>query len=221
MTAYNRAIALNPFFAEAYTARGNILQDLRQLEEALVSHDRAIALKPDFPEAHSNRGNVLMYLMRPAEALVSCDKAITLKPDFPEAYNNRGNILQDLRRFEEALLAYDKSIALKPDYVEAHNNKSFLLLLLGRFEQGWREHEWRKKRSESDRCRLHPQPLWLGEENITGKTLFIWCEQGFGDTIQFCRYAKLLEARGARVILSVQESLLALLKHISPTIQVI
>ena len=221
LTAYNRAIELNPFFAEAYTARGNILQDLRQLEEALVSHDRAIALKPDFPEAHSNRGNVLMYLMRPAEALASCDKAITLKPDFPEAYNNRGNILQDLRRFEEALLAYDKSIALKPDFVEAHNNKSFLLLLMGRFEQGWREHEWRKKRSNPVAADSHPQPLWLGAENITGKTLFIWCEQGFGDTIQFCRYAKLLEARGARIILSVQESLLALLKHISPTIEVI
>ena len=50
----------------------------------------------------------------------------------------------------------------------------------------------------------HPQPLWLGEENITGKTIFIWCEQGFGDTIQFCRYAKLLEARGAKVILDGQ-----------------
>ena len=67
----------------------------------------------------------------------------------------------------------------------------------------------------------YPQPLWLGEENIAGKTIFIWCEQGFGDTIQFCRYAKLLEARGAKVIMSVQQPLLALLKHISPTIEVI
>jgi tetratricopeptide (TPR) repeat protein len=220
LAAYERAIALKPFFAEAHTNRGNILQDLRDLEQALASHDRAITFKPDFPEAYSNRSNALMYLMRPAEALVSCDKAIALKPDFPEAYNNRGNILQDLRRFEEALAAYDKSIALKPDYVEAHNNKSLLLLLIGRFEQGWRQHEWRKKRRDPIAADSFPQPLWLGEENITGKTLFIWCEQGFGDTIQFCRYGKLLEGRGAKVIMSVQQPLLALLKH-STTIEVI
>ena len=222
LLAYDRAIALKPVFAEAHSSRGNILQDLRHLEEALASHDRAIALKPDFPEAYSNRSNALMYLMRPAQALVSCDRAIALKPDFSEAYNNRGNILQDLRRFEEALVAYDRAIALKPDYVEAHNNKSFLLLLLGRFEQGWREHEWRKRRLDGPiAADSYSQPLWLGEENIAGKTIFIWCEQGFGDTIQFCRYAKLLEARGAKVIMSVQQPLLGLLKDISPTIEVI
>ena len=65
------------------------------------------------------------------------------------------------------------------------------------------------------------QPLWLGEENIAGKTLFIYWEQGLGDTIQFCRYAKLVEARGAKVIMSVQQPLRGLLKQISPTIQII
>ena len=69
--------------------------------------------------------------------------------------------------------------------------------------------------------RSYPQPLWLGEENIAGKTLFIYWEQGLGDTIQFCRYAKLVEARGAKVIMSVQQPLRGLLKQISPTIQII
>ena len=65
-------------------------------------------------------------------------------------------------------------------------------------------------RSAINRSRFapYPQPLWLGDENIAGKTLFIYWEQGFGDTIQFCRYAKLVEARGAKVIMSVQQPLL-------------
>ncbi len=92
---------------------------------------------------------------------------------------------------------------------------------MGRFGQGWRQYEWRKKCKEPIAARSYPQPLWLGEESISGKTLFIYWEQGLGDTIQFCRYAKLLEARGATVIMSVQQPLVELLKKISPTIQII
>jgi tetratricopeptide (TPR) repeat protein len=222
LASYDRVIALKPAFAEAYTDRGNILQEMRLLDEALASHDHALALRPDFAEAYNNRSIALLYLMRPAEALASCDQALALKPDFPQAYNNRGNILHDLRRFEEALAAYDKAIALDPDHVEAYNNRSMLLLLMGRFDAGWPEYEWRKKRRDGPvAATSYPQPLWTGKQDIEGKTIFIWWEQGFGDTIQFCRYAKVLAARGARVIMSVQQPLLALLRSIGPAIEVI
>jgi hypothetical protein len=98
-------------------------------------------------------------------------------------------------------------------------NQSLCLLQTGRFEQGWRQHEWRKRLDNA--FRSYPQPVWLGEENIAGKTLFIYSEQGLGDTIQFCRYVKLMEARGAIVIMSVQQPVRRLLKQISPTIQII
>ena len=222
LAAHEKAIALKPVFAEAHTGRGNILQEMRLLEEALASHDQAIALKPEYAEAHNNRSIALTYMMRPPQALASCDKAIALTPNYAEAYNNRGNILQDLKRFEEALAAYEKAIALKPDYDVAHNNRAYLLLLMGRFDEGWREHEWRKKKHDGPiASKSYDQPLWLGEQNIQGKTIFAWWEQGFGDTIQFCRYAKLLEARGSKVVMSVQQPLLALLKSISPRIEVI
>jgi hypothetical protein len=92
---------------------------------------------------------------------------------------------------------------------------------MGHFEHGWRLHEWRKKLPEPIAARSYSQHLWLGEEDIAGKILFIWPEQGFGDTIQFCRYAKLAEARGAKVVMSVQQPLRGLLQTISPTIQII
>ena len=133
---------------------------------------------------------------RPADALASYDTAIALEPDFAMAHNNRGNALGDLKRPEEALASYRKAIALKPDYAEAYLNQAFCLLLLERFEQGWRQYEWRKQGDKPIAARTFPQPLWLGEEDIAGKTLFLWYEQGFGDTIQFCRYATLAE--GAR-----------------------
>jgi hypothetical protein len=91
---------------------------------------------------------------------------------------------------------------------------------MGRFKRGWRQYEWRKG-DEPIAARSYPQPLWLGEDDIAGKTLFIHCEQGLGDTIQFCRYAKLVEARGAKVTMSVQRPLRGMLKQISPTILII
>jgi hypothetical protein len=94
-------------------------------------------------------------------------------------------------------------------------------LQLGRFEHGWRQYEWRKKGDKPIAARNFPQRPWLGEEDIAGKTLFLWYEQGFGDTIQFCRYAKLAEARGAKVVMAVQRPLRALLKESFPTIQFI
>jgi hypothetical protein len=119
------------------------------------------------------------------------------------------------------LASYDKAIALKPNYAEALWNQSLCLLLMGHFKQGLRQYEWRKKTNKPIAVRSYPKPVWLGQESIANKTVFIYWEQGLGDTIQFCRYAKLLEARGAKVIMSVQQPLCGLLKQISPTIQIL
>jgi hypothetical protein len=73
-------------------------------------------------------------------------------------------------------------------------------------------YEWRWKREKTAlKQRNFSQPLWLGTEDIVGKTLLLHAEQGLGDTIQFCRYAKLVKALGARVILEVPKALLGLL----------
>ena len=221
LASFDKAIALKPDYASAHSNRGNALTDLKRPTEALASCDKAIALKPDFAAAYNNRGTALMLLNRPAEALASYDKAIALKPAYAEAHSNRGTVLKDLMHPAEAMASFDKAIALNPDYAAAHWNQSLCLLLMGHFEQGWRQYEWRKKLNEPMGVRSYPKPVWLGEENIAGKPLFIYWEQGFGDTIQFCRCAKLLEARGAKVIMSVQQPLCRLLKQISPTIRVL
>jgi len=215
------AIALKPDFADAYNNRGIALRDLRRPEDALASYDKVIALKPDYAEAHNNRGVALRNLKRPEDALASHDRAIALKPDYAEAYYNRGLALQDLKRPEDALASYDKAIALQPDYADAYVSQSFCFLLMGRFEQGWRQYEWRKKQNKPIAARSYLQPLWLGEQNIEGKTLFIYWEQGLGDLIQFCRYAKLAADLGARVILEAPKPLMSLFATLSGVAQLI
>ena len=65
-----------------------------------------------------------------------------------------------------------------------------------------------------------PQPLWTGED-LAGKTILLHYEQGFGDTIQFMRYAPLVAARGARVVLEVQPALARLAATLKGVAQVV
>jgi hypothetical protein len=178
-------------------------------------------LKNDYAEAYYNHGVVLQDLQRLDEALAAFDAAIALKPDDAAAYNNRGVVLLDLKRLPEAAASFEKSIALSGGFAEAYGNRGYCLLLMGRFSEGWRLHEWRKKTATPFGNRSFPQPLWLGEEDVANKTVFVHFEQGLGDTIQFCRYGKLLAKRGAKVAMSVQSPLYPLLKQMNPDIQIL
>jgi tetratricopeptide (TPR) repeat protein len=216
-----RAIALDPKAAVAHCNLAAGLVDLKRHEEALAYCDQAIALRPDFPGAHYNRGNALIGLGRFEQAVASYDRAIALKPGIVEAHNNRGQALMSLKQPEQALASYDKAIALAPDYAAANWNQSLCLLQMGSFALGWQLYEWRKRLSAPLGKRSFAKPEWLGKEAIADKTLFVHCEQGFGDTIHFFRYGELLNARGAKVIMSVQEPLYRLLKQTSTTIEII
>ena len=142
-------------------------------------------------------------------------RAISLKPDFVEALNNRGSALLELKRFDEAMADYDKAISLKPDYADAHWNKSLQLLLRGEFASGWELYEWRWKRTQlSSPIREFEQPLWLGKEDLHGKTILLHWEQGLGDTIQFSRYVQEVANLGCKTILEVQKHLFELMKGI-------
>jgi len=212
--SYDRAIAIKPDYAEAHNNKGNVLEELRRLQEAVDSYDRAIAVKPDYAEAHNYRGVALQKLGRLDEAVESYDGAIAIRPDYAEALNNRGLGLMELRSVMEALSSYDLAISMKPDYGNAHFNKSLALLLVGEFETGWKLWEWRWKKGKLNiGIQTFSEPLWLGHESIQNKTILLHAEQGLGDTIQFCRYAKLVKELGATVLLEVPKTFWGLLRN--------
>jgi hypothetical protein len=212
LISYDRAIALKPAYAKAHNNRGNLFKDLKQLNEALICYDQAIKLEPDFAEAYYNRGVILTDLDRFDDAIINFDHAISLRAEYADAYCNRGYALQQLNRFEESLHDYNRAIELADDSSLAKWNKAFLMLLLGNFEEGWKLYEWRWDNYQKEFCRNFKQPLWLGDQSISGKTLLIHAEQGLGDFIQFCRYAPMAEALGAKVVLEVPASLMGLMK---------
>jgi tetratricopeptide (TPR) repeat protein len=222
LASYNRALALRPGYVDALNNRGVLLHQLKRLDEALANYDQALALRPNHPEALCNRGVTLELLKQYENALASCDRALICRPNYPEAHCNRGNTLKELKRFDEALASYERALVLRPDYAEVHWNEGLARLLFGDYERGWPKYEWRwENRSRALSRRNFEQPLWRGGEGLDGKTMLLYSEQGFGDTIQFSRYVPLVAARGARVILEVDRPLQGLMNSVVGATEVI
>jgi tetratricopeptide (TPR) repeat protein len=222
LASFDEAIALHPDYAEALANRGNALRALDRNAEALASADRALALRPDFAEGWIIRGNILQDLDRLADAVASYDRALALRPDDVGALVNRGAALRTLGQAEAALASYQQALALRPDDVIARGNRSLCLLQIGDFSRGWVEHEWRWRTSfMAAAAARFTQPPWLGADDLRGKTILLHAEQGYGDTLQFCRYAALVAARGARVVLEVARPLSRLLATLDGAAEVI
>jgi len=215
----DKAISLRPDDGDAHRHRGAALYALRRLDEALDSLDRAIILKPDSAFAHSLRALCLLDLQRPMIALQSAERAGMLRPELADAHNTRGLALAELGQFDAAMASFDRAIALQPQLSEPLFNKGLRYLQSGDFERGLELYE---RRPMADRAaESRDAPRWDGMGDIAGKRFLTYAEQGLGDTIQFSRYALLLAARGARVVLSVQEGLCALMRTLSSDIEVI
>jgi tetratricopeptide (TPR) repeat protein len=215
MQSYDRALAVSPNDLSILNDRGTALSFLHRSEEALACFDRALALKPDDPYLLYKRGGALADAGRHEEALDCFDQAFAMEPGDADALDDRGNVLAALQRHAEALASFDQALTIAPESAKAHWNRGLMLLRVGDFEQGWREYEWRLKLETSSTGRREfVQPRWLGEQPVHGKTILLYSEQGFGDTIQFVRYVPLVAGLGAKVILEVQPALKGLLANL-------
>jgi len=198
------AIFLKPDFAAAWNNRGCVLKQLGNNFDAVLNFDRAIAADPREPNFHNNRGAAMADLGQYELAERSYREAIRLKPTLAEAHLNLGNGLKASGKINDALTAYREAVRLKPDYADGHLNLAFALLDGGLMEEGWEEFEWRWKSTQ-----LPPRglgvPQWNGEE-LTGKSLLVYGEQGMGDALQFMRYAPIIKKKyGGKVYIEVRQ----------------
>ena len=206
-----RAIAVNPSAPEYHSNLGNILEASGSLEEAIASYRRALVLRPGYADAQFNLGNAYSKGDLLEQAVACYQASLRLRPDYPPAWLNMGNALRSLGRIPEALECYRRVPNDAVDVAEARWNRAIALLLSGDYASGWGEYEcrWTLERTKP-RLRKFLHPAWDGS-NIPGRTILLHAEQGFGDTIQFIRYAPLVAARGARVIVECQPELVKLI----------
>lgn len=208
--AFREAIRLKPDYFEAHNNLGNALREKREWDGAIEACRRALQIKPEFLEAHINLGSSLRGKGELDAAIAAYRRAISLNPAFAETHNNLGNALKERGSLQGAVAEYREAIRLKPNLAVGHYNLGCGLLLLGDFERGWAEYEWRLIR-HSWEVQAFSGRRWSGED-LGGKTLLLWGEQGFGDVIQFARYATMAARRGGRIVTWCQRELIGLLK---------
>src|ERR1700736_5122581 len=207
------ALRLDPDSAGTRNDLGIVLAERGLLAEALPHFEAAVALDPKLAQAHSNLARVLGGLDRLDDAIASYREAPQVDPGYVNARNNIGIELTRLACYDEALAELDEALRLDPENAAAHANRAVLLLRLGRFAEGFAEYEWRwRTQPPKSPPRDFAQPPWAGED-LRAATLMLHAEQGFGDTLQFCRYVPVVARRCAKVYLEVPRPLLRLLRH--------
>ncbi|MBM4146647.1 MAG: tetratricopeptide repeat protein [Nitrospira sp.] len=216
---YQMTIEINPDLADAYYNLGNIYQEKGEYDKAAMHYQKTLKVIPSHFDSCMNLGTVFNKQGKLDEAIKFYQKAIELNANFAGSYYNLGVALQDQGDIDNALQAYKKTIELDPDFAEAHFSISLINLLLGNFKEGWKGYEWRWKLKEAYQRNFY-QPMWDGSD-IKGKTILLHAEQGFGDTIQFIRYAPLVAQRGVKVIVECQKELTSLFKNVEGIHQVI
>ncbi|NPU14937.1 tetratricopeptide repeat protein [Bradyrhizobium sp. 83002] len=205
--------ALRPNHVPTLLMRGALLNALKRFDEALSICRRAHEIEPGNSDICVKTGIVLRTMRRDEEALAWFERALAVQPGSRDALHDKAAVLTKLRRFDEAFGIYRRLKDIEPSDALADLGTAHLNLLLGNFDAGWRGREARWQLPSA--YPRFQQPMWLGHDDIAGKTIVIAADEGLGDTIQFARYVPMVAALGARVVLAVQKSLVALLSNMA------
>jgi tetratricopeptide (TPR) repeat protein len=220
LTAFDTALLAHPDYLVALGNRANVLHLMGRVDAALAANDRALAIDPDHLDSRYNRGLILIDLERFDEAWTCFDQVLATQPDHPGALGNRGVVMHVLGRFDEAIADFARVQVLRPGDAAACMNESLARLAIGDFAGGWPRYEARYGTALHPTRRDFAQPQWTGEILPPGRTILLHVDQGYGDTIQFCRYARLL-TRQARVVMELPAALRRLLSTLSEEIDIV
>jgi len=218
---YQAVLNCEPSHPGAHSNLGMLLANRDQLEAGFVHCQIAAELRPDDGGIANNYGNLLWRLHRFDEARSQLHKARELRPDDFGVWHNSGLLFYSTGQLQESIKCYAKAIKLNPDHPDVLSDFAYPILASGDLQNGLSAHEarWLK-------LLKHPAfdagiPQWTGEEDLTDKTVLVTWEQGFGDTLQFCRFVEDLRQRCGKVIFSVQKPLQRLMVHAVPGAQII
>jgi tetratricopeptide (TPR) repeat protein len=207
---YRQVLELTPNMIEALNNLGAVYFEQRDLDNALVCFRHALGLQPNSVETHNNIGNVLKDQGKFDEALFCYQKSLRLKPGNASVMSNMGDVLRRLGRHQEAVDTLRKALIIQPHFPEAEWNLALTLFMLGDLEKGFALYEKRLEIAHPEEYaragignilpQLTQKQRWQGED-LQGKRVLIWTEQGIGDNLMMMRYLPLLRQKGAATVI--------------------
>jgi tetratricopeptide (TPR) repeat protein len=221
--ALTRALEQAPSDPQLYLRRGQFLSQIGQHRPAAANLARATQLDPRNFEAMLAYGAALSACNELPASLAAFQAARRLNPNHPGALSNLGWLLCQMQRYEESLTVLNRALDISPGHSGARWNRALCLLTLGRFEDGLADYEARMTINDAryERLRKYDAPLWKKGESIAGQRIFLYTDQGHGDTMQFIRFARQLMQMDAEVVVEVQEPLADLCRSFDPSLIVV
>lgn len=209
---YKQALSYDPGLIDAVNPLTDILKEKLQCDDAIIYLRAAHERNQGNIMLAFNLANTLNMADHTQEAL---DIYLQLSEKLPNDSSINYNIAYTYKKLgllPESLPYYEKTLLIKPDHSEALFSRGLSYLMLGDWEKGWDGYEYRWDRGDHQQLRNYTEPMWRGEP-LVGKHIFVYAEQGLGDTFQFMRYLKLLKELGAQVSFAPQRPLQTLLKQ--------
>lgn len=216
-----RALMANPRVPEVFNALGYLAREQGNGRMAGSFFRHAVTIDPLFADGHINLGNLLYCEDRIEEAIEHYCRVIKISPGDIRVHQNLGVALQAQGRIAAAAASFETALTLRPEYATARWNLAMLKLLTGNLREGFQDFEARFAKNDPVPLRHAAMPHWDGTP-FDGKTLLVHAEQGFGDTLQFVRYLRLVEERGQDIIFECQhQSLRNILEDSFPGVKMV
>jgi tetratricopeptide (TPR) repeat protein len=222
-TLYQKALELEPSSTQALVNLGVIKKELQKYDEAESLYKKALNINPKDAAARNNMGVLYKTTKNFKSAIKNLREAISINPNHADAYSNIGAVLKETNKPNWAIPMYTKALKLNPNHINASLDLGIILMSLGRYKEGLRLYEARLRTKElaGKQAGLKKGHAYKKGEEIEGKRVLVYGEQGFGDALQFVRYLQELKKRGAEVILRTRSELKSLLESSSLATSVI
>ncbi len=182
-------------------------------DKAISFYQQLARLEPNNPSHYTNMGSISLALNRTEQCLEFYRKAYALDPKSTTACFNLGFACAQFGYTQEAISLFEQVLSTEPNNTAARWNRAISLLVTGNLQVGFAEYEkyrWQQRRVFFKRPDFFSEPIWDGSD-INQKTILLHADDGYGDTIQFIRYAPLVQSRGAKVIFACPKPLVRLL----------
>lgn len=217
---YDEALSLNPKSYEALFNKAQCLFKNANFEEAAALYSRALEIRSDDSDAHASLGNCLRGLGKWREAMLHFEKAITIDPQSTFAYAAMAEVMRTQDWLQASVALFDKALSLNPRDGYVRTQRAFVLLRLGRLKEGWESYDGRFWHAEERVPRRPIPPIYWDGEDLTGKSIVIWTEQGVGDEAWYGGMLPDLIARAKRVILECSPRMAPVFQRSFPTLEI-